>query len=178
MKAQAELRFAKREVAWGILSLKDFSTIIKLLKNIVHPMLGMESLTQVADRIERSGGWGCVRAASLSGGCTEDELKAAEEREVEQWQWIFELLHFRVQKLKGSMMEGLQHFLYTLEFEKRPKSTAKADIEASGSDRTAGPSGEIRFAWHLEMMINEYMAQREGPLREWCTSKGMDPSPK
>ncbi|KAH9213556.1 hypothetical protein DL95DRAFT_524402 [Leptodontidium sp. 2 PMI_412] len=176
MKAQAELRYAKREVAWGKLSPKDFSTIVKLLKNIVHPVMGMDSLTQVTDRIERSGGWGSVRAANLSGHHTEDQLKALEEKEKEQWQWIFELLHFRVQKLKDAMLEGLQHFLYTLEFEKRPKSTAKADIEASGSSSTASSPGEKGFASRLEMMISEYMSQREGPLKEWCTSKGMDPS--
>ncbi|KAL5330238.1 hypothetical protein ACEPPN_003764 [Leptodophora sp. 'Broadleaf-Isolate-01'] len=176
MKAQAELRYAKREVAWGKLSPKDFSAIVKLLKNIVHPVMGMDSLTQVTDRIERSGGWGSVRAANLSGHHTEDQLKALEEKEKEQWQWIFELLQFRVQKLKDAMLEGLQHFLYTLEFEKRPKPTAKADIEASGSNSTASSPGEKGFASRLEMMISEYMSQREGPLKEWCTSKGMDPS--
>lgn len=177
MKAQAELRYAKREVAWGKLSPKDFSNIMRLLKNIVHPVLGIDTLTQVTDRIEKRGGWGSVRAANAPAGYTEDDLKALEEKEREQWQWIFELLHSRVQRLKDAMLEGLQHFLYTLEFEKRPKSAAQPDIEASGSDSTAGSPGEKGFASRLEAMISEYAAQREGPIKEWCTGKGMDSNP-
>ncbi|PVH80431.1 hypothetical protein DL98DRAFT_654821 [Cadophora sp. DSE1049] len=174
MKAHAELRYAKREVAWAKLGSKDFSTIIKLLKNILYPVLGMDSLTQVTDRIEKRGGWSAVQAPTLSENYTEEQLLALEQKEKEQWQWIFDLLHTRVRNLKETMMEGLQHFLYTLEFEKRPKPKAQADPEASGSDSTSSSPGDNGFASRLEMTINQYMAEREGPLKEWCSSKGMD----
>jgi len=69
------------------------------------------------------------------------------------------------------MIEGLDHSLYTLELEKRPASPDKTDIEATGINWSPGNRG---FATRFERMILDFLAEREGLLRQWCASKGMD----
>jgi hypothetical protein len=170
VKIQSELRYAKREAAWAKLGAKDFGMLSRLLKNILLPVLGMESLVEVTDRIEKRGGWRSFRASTTAHTMTELELNALEEKEKEQWRWIFEQLRGPVQRLLQAMIEGLDHSTYALEFAKRPASS-KTDLEANGLDSQPGGKG---FAAHLEKMIQDFLEQREGPLKEWCALKGMD----
>jgi hypothetical protein len=175
IKIQSELRFAKREASWAKLGAKDFEMLYQLLKNILLPVLGMESLVEVADRVEKRGGWRSYRASMTAHTMTESELNALEEREKEQWRWIFEQLRGPVRQLLQAMIEGLDHASYGLEFAKRPASS-RLDLEANGLDSQPGGKG---FAAHLEKTIQDFLEQREGPLKEWCASKGMDdPSQK
>jgi hypothetical protein len=175
VKIQSELRYAKREAAWAKLGAKDFDMLYRLLKNILLPILGMESLVEATDRIEKRGGWQFFRASITAHTMTESELNALEEKEKEQWLWIFEQLRGPVRQLLQVMIEGLDHATYALEFAKRPASS-KTDLEANGLDSQPGGKG---FATHLEKMIQDFLEQREGPLKEWCASKGMDdPSQK
>jgi hypothetical protein len=175
IQIQSELRYAKREVGWGKLGAKDFGMLSRLLKNILLPVFGMESLVEVTDRIEKRGGWRSFRASMAAHTMTESELNALEEKEKEQWRWIFEQLRCPVRQLLQAMIEGLDHFTYALEFAKRPASS-KLDLEAKGLDSQPGGKG---FAAHLEKAIQDFLEQRKGPLKEWCTSKGMDdPSQK
>jgi hypothetical protein len=170
VKIQSELRYAKREAGWAKLGAKDFGMLYRLLKNILLPVLGMESLVEVTDRIEKRGGWRSFRASMAAHTMTESELNALEKKEKEQWHWIFEQLRGPVRQLLQAMIEGLDHSACTLEFAKRPASS-KIDLEAKGLDSQPGGKG---FAAHLEKMIQEFLEQREGPLKEWCASKGMD----
>ncbi|KAG0652725.1 hypothetical protein D0Z07_0346 [Hyphodiscus hymeniophilus] len=171
VKIQAELRYAKLEAAWGKLRGKDISTITRLLKGILVPILGMESLTDVTDRIEKRGGWGVLRLPKTDHGLTEAEFVALEEKEKQEWNWIFDKLQRPVHKLQQAMIEGLDHCLYTLEFAKRPKDHANIDIEAS-------PSGSYfvgkAFAPFLESKIQEFLSNRENFLKEWCAFKCLD----
>jgi hypothetical protein len=170
VKIQSELRYAKLEAAWGKLSAKDISTITRLLKDVLVPILGMESLTEVTDRIEKRGGWGSVKIPKADHDLTEAELIALEEKEKEQWKWIFEQLRDPVHRLQQAMAEGLDHSLYTLEFAKRPASHAKTDLEANGPGTLFVKKG---FAPYLENMIQEFLGKREGFLKEWCSFKGV-----
>jgi hypothetical protein len=170
IKIQSELRYAKREADWAKLGEKDFDMLCRLLKNILLPVFGMESLVEVTDRIEKRGGWRSFRASMTAPTMTESELNALEKKEKEQWRWIFEQLRGPIRQLLQAMIEGLNHSTYALEFAKRPASS-KPDLEAKGLDSQPGGKG---FAAHLEKMIQDFLKQREGPLKEWCTSKGMD----
>ena len=171
VKIQAELRYAKLEVAWGKLEGKDLSTINRFLKGILVPMLGMESLTDVTDRIEKRGGWGAVRLPKAGHESTEADFVALEEKEKQQWTWIFEKLQGPVHQLQEAMIEGLDHCLYSLEFAKRPKTQTQIDIEASVSGSYF--TGKA-FAPFLESKIQEFLKNRESFLKEWCAFKGMD----
>ena len=90
VKIHAELRYAKLKYAWGKLAGKDVSTVSRLLKGILLPILGMESLTEVTDRIERRGGWRTLRLPKIEHEMAEAEVIALEEKEKQQWTGIFD----------------------------------------------------------------------------------------
>jgi hypothetical protein len=171
VKIQAELRYAKLEAAWGKMGAKDVSTITRLLKGILVPILGMESLTDITDRVEKRGGWGAVKLPKTDRELTEAEFVALEEKEKQQWTWIFDKLQDPVHRLQQAMIEGLEHCLYKLEFAKRPKLHSKTDIEANGSQSFFGLKA---FAPCLESRIQEFLTSRESFLKQWCAFKGMD----
>ncbi|RFU35559.1 hypothetical protein B7463_g752, partial [Scytalidium lignicola] len=166
VKIKSELRYVKREVAWGKLYSKDYEKICDLLKNILLPILGMDSLTKVADRIEKRGGWGAMSSGSTYQSLSESEYADLEKKEKEQWLWMFEKLRDRVRQLQQAMLEGIDHVLYSLELEKRPKASGyKDDVE---SNRPEASTTE-----RLEKIMQDFLQEREGYLKEWCASKGM-----
>ncbi len=162
LKIQSELRYVKREMAWGKLEAKDFVSIVKLLKNILIPILGTESLVDIADRNEKQGGWASVRTR---GDEPVPELKSVE---VEQWQRLFDQLRAPVHQLLQAMIEGLDYAFCALEF---TKSTTKTDPEARGFDYSPEGRG---IATYLEKMIQNFLKEREGPMKEWCRLNDLD----
>lgn len=171
VKIQSELRYVKREMAWGKLGAKDIVTIYRLLRRILVPVYGMEALTEITDRIEKRGGWGGLRNPRTADSLTESEFNYLEDKEKRQWKWILEQLGGPVRRLQQAMIEGFDHCLYTLELAKRPASPAKTDLEANSPGCSPGERG---FAKYLENMIEDFLGQREGLLKEWCAEKGMD----
>ncbi|CZR54877.1 uncharacterized protein PAC_04761 [Phialocephala subalpina] len=172
VKIKSEMRYAKREADYSKLSAKDYGTLGRLCKNILLPILGMDSLTEVTDRLEKRGGWSAIRTP-MDHEMSEKEFNTLEEKEKEQWHSIFEQLQGPVLELQKIMAEGLDHSLYQLELVKKPKGFAKSDIEAHAVDTAPGCKG---FSKLLEDGIDRFMKQREGPLKQWCAEKGMDHS--
>jgi hypothetical protein len=170
VKITAELRYAKREADWSKLSADDYGTLVRLCKNVLLPVLGMESLTEATDRLERRGGWSSIRTPS-DNSISEKDLGALETKEKEQWRLVFEQLHGPIMELQAIMGEGLEHTLYQLGLVKRPQAAATNDMEANTLDN--GPGGR-QFAKRLEYGIQQFLKQREGPLKDWCAEKGMD----
>jgi Putative ER transporter, 6TM, N-terminal len=173
VEIHSELRFAKREFSWAKLGARDFSKISKLLRGILIPVSGMESLVNVASLIEKRRDLNAAQPYETTPQLTTSNSDASERIEKEQWDWIFKQLQGPVHALLMVMIEGLDHALYTLEFAKRPHSAVKSDIEAKDPHQP----GERGFVDRLESAIQEFLQQREGPLKEWCTSKGMDLPP-
>ena len=167
---QSELRYVKREAAWSKLGAKDFVTIYNLLKEVFLPILGVESLVEVTDRIEKRGGWQSVGSSNSAHSFTRSGSEILEQQEKDEWIWLFDKLRGPVRQLLEAMIDGLNHSLYTLEFAKRPKAAAQPDLEAKGYSRTEGKE----VAANLDHMIQRFIEQREAPLKEWCSSKGMD----
>lgn len=171
VRIQSELRYAKREVAWGKLGARDIVTICQLLKNILVPALGMESITEVTDRIENRGGWGALRIPNTADSVTELDLDSLEENEKCQWKEMLEKLVDPTEQLQRAIIDGLDHSLYTLEFAKRPASRFRADLEANDPDCSPGERGGAK---RLETGIQDFLGRCEEILNEWCAEKGMD----
>ncbi|OCL10610.1 hypothetical protein AOQ84DRAFT_374763 [Glonium stellatum] len=172
LTVQSELRYAAREVAWGKLGAEDFESVCGLLKNILFSVFGVESVVQATDRVERSGGWESYRSKKADASA-EPRSSFLEGNEAEQWRSIITQLQGPVQKLTQAMIDGLDHSLYNLELAKRPAST-RSDVESKGLPSSPG---ENDFATHLEAIIQDFLYQREGPLKEWCASNGINNSP-
>ena len=171
LKIQSELRYVKREIAWGKLEAKDFASIVKLLKNILIPILGMETLVEIADHNEKQGGWSSVRMHRDDHTLGTLELQSVEGSEVEQWQRLLGQLRAPVQQLLQAMIEGLDYAFYTLELTKKPAFTTKTDLEAKGFDYSSEGKGIAMF---LEKTIQNFLKEREDPMKEWCRLNEMD----
>lgn len=175
IKIQSELRFAKCEIAWGKLGPKDMVQLCRLLRNVLVPALGIESLTEITNRIESRGGWGSLRVPERGDTLTESESTSQREADKEQWKQMLDQANIRLKHLQQTMIEGCDHALYTLGLAKPPLSPARSDPEANGPDCAAGEKG---FAKYLEHAIREVQSQREGLLKQWCAQKGLDDSVK
>ena len=171
-KINAEIPFAKREVAFGKLNASDISELTRLLKLIMLPIVGMSSLADIFDRVARMRGW---KTATGDRADTKDQ-------EMTQWSEIMKTLHEPFENLTQAIDGGLQHVLYALELEKRPKearsrqkndhtTAASSDIEAKGDSVEPGDS---EFAEALSRRIQAFYEQRRVTLDTWCRQKGFD----
>jgi hypothetical protein len=170
-KSQTELRYAKVEAAWGKLNAKDLETICQLERNILLPIIGIESLSHTVNRIEKRGGWDAVSRLKMGRALAESEYTQVQDGEKEQWDWILGWLCSRAQRLHEAMIVALDESLYDLQLEKRPSSSVRTDIEANGLHWS--PRDRDMVA-DIERMIQQFLAEREDPLKEWCASKGID----
>ena len=170
VQIHSELRYAKREISWAKLGAKDFGKVSRLLRDILIPVSGMESLVNVAHLIEKRRDWEIAPPSETTPKLAAFVSNASERSEKEQWDWIFAQLQGPSHRLLLIMIEGLDHALYTLEFASRPASPTMSDIEANRLHQ----AGDRSLVDRLERAIQEFLREREGPLREWCTSKGMD----
>lgn len=113
-----EIAFAKREIALGKLDAADISQLVRLLRSVMVPIVGMSSVADIFDRIADRRGW---REAS---GETAEERETSNRNDEEKREWsdIMKSLHGPFEALTEAVDEGLQHALYVLELSKRPKS--------------------------------------------------------
>ncbi|GIC90374.1 FUSC family protein [Aspergillus udagawae] len=159
---KSELRFAKREAGWAYLGPKELVELTRFLKSILVSVVGMESLVEVATRLEKRGLREFFRRPRISHPLTESE-KNALEVERQQWYWIFEQTRGPTEQLLHAMDEGLDHAVYSFRLGKSPTALA-SDLEANGNNA----------ARHLEEMIGHFLRQRQGPLKTWLAWKGVD----
>jgi hypothetical protein len=161
---KSELRFAKREAGWAYLGPKELVELARFLRSILVSVLGMESLVEVATRLEKRGLREFFRGSGsgISHPLTELE-KSVLEVEKQQWYWIFEQTRDPTEQLLHAMDEGLDHTVCSLRLGKSPTALA-SDPEANGNNA----------ARHLEETIGYFLNQRQGPLKTWLAWKGMD----
>ncbi|KIX95771.1 uncharacterized protein Z520_08479 [Fonsecaea multimorphosa CBS 102226] len=163
IKMQSEMRYVKREVVFGKLAGKDYSSITKLLRNILIPIVGLETVIQVNDRVEKQGGWTSIKAFK-DGNNSEISDRELNGEEKERWSSLFGQIDGAYKLLWRAMIEGLDYAWLTLQITKKPVFTTKADLEARAAESPEGKG----FAKYLEKTIDNFLAVREGPLKEWC----------
>lgn len=171
IKIQSEMRYVKREVTLSKLSGKDYSCISKLLRNILIPISGLETVIQVNDRVEKQGGWTLVKTHKDGSG-SEVSDQSLSDAERERWSLLFGQIDPAFKLLWKAMIEGLDYAFYTLGITKKPAFATKEELEARAADSTE----EKGLANYLERTINHFLTEREGPLRDWCRLNGMEES--
>ncbi|KAK7894782.1 hypothetical protein LTR67_005521 [Exophiala xenobiotica] len=162
VKIHAELRYVKREITWSNLAARDFKCVSKILRNILIPIAGMETIIQASDRVEKLGGWTAMNIPKGAGSDFSDS-----DQEKKTWGWLFGQLHDPFQDLCKAMVEGLDYSFFTLGFTRKPAFSTKEELEAHSFD-VGG------FAGYLQKTIDDFLKAREGPLKEWCSINGMD----
>ena len=177
-KISGDLAFAKREIAYGKLDASELSEILKLMRQVMLPIIGMSSVADIFSRVAERQRWWIHEDDAPENLGRSDEVK---EMEKEQWSEIMRTLHQPFEVLTSWMNQGLQHVLFTLELEedsmKQRKKTAHTsndnfpDLEASGNDIEPG---DKRFAGVLSNKIDQFYEQRKITLDTWCRHKGLD----
>ncbi|KAL8869182.1 MAG: hypothetical protein Q9174_004462 [Haloplaca sp. 1 TL-2023] len=174
-KLTSDLSFAKREVAYGNLDACDISKLMKLLRLIMLPIIGMTSVADIFDRVADRRGWRKDEA-----GKGQERLGTSAEtkdEEKQQWTQIMQSLHQPFEVLTEAMDQGLQHVLYTLHLEKRPRKQhaetsdrPSPDLESKGCAREPG---DADFAKFLQAKIDRFYEQRKVTLNTWCSQNGI-----
>ncbi|KAL8691620.1 MAG: hypothetical protein Q9218_003195 [Villophora microphyllina] len=178
-KINGDLPFAKRELAYGKLDASELSELVKLLRHVMLPIMGMSSIADIFDRIAKRRGW---KETSKDDSDESEGVREWKEEEIYQWTEIMRTLHEPFQVLTEAMDQGLEHALYALDLTKRPKRStnqkprlrvngASPDVEAKGE--TIEP-GDKDFAHFLSTKIDRFYEQRRVSLDTWCFQHGLD----
>ncbi|KAL8705713.1 MAG: hypothetical protein Q9201_001188 [Fulgogasparrea decipioides] len=177
-KIDVDAPFAKRELAYGKLDASEISELMKLMRQIMLPTVGMSSVADIFGRVADRRGW---KNTLKDDPDKLDRPHEVIEKEIGQWNEIMRTLHGPFQTLTEAMDQGLEHALYVLDLAKRPKKSGYKsnnalegtlpDVEATGS--TVGP-GEKGFADSLSAKIDRFYEQRKLTLNTWCSQHGLD----
>ena len=178
-KLNVDLTFAKREIACGKLDASELSELVKLMRQVMLPVIGMSSVADIFDRIAERRGWKTVAENHFD---QPDRSEVVKDNERAQWSEIMQNLHQPFDTLTKAMDMGLQHVLLTLELEKRSKKQRYErasqqtgrnpyDLEAKGDAIEPGESG---FAQYLSLKVDEFHEQRKLALEVWCRQKGTE----
>lgn len=163
-KLNADLPFAKREVAFGKLTPEDYESIFKHLRAIMMPMVGLGSLVDLFERIADIHRWG--------GEGTDDTNPELHQKMINDWNDLMIFVHEPFSMILDAMDQGLEHVLIRLQLTKPPKKkqSGSADTEATGNMKRPGDKD---FAAYLEKQSDEFSKGKETTLRHWLESKGI-----
>ncbi|CAG8956608.1 hypothetical protein HYFRA_00011919 [Hymenoscyphus fraxineus] len=166
-----DIKFAKREAAWGKLDANDLDDIFKLLRGILIPLVGLSTIVDIFQRTAERRGW--VPPTEPENQETEQwqETEHSEKEEEKRvWNEMMKALHEPFAIVVDAMDEGLQHAAILLEITTPPKKK-KTDIEKSQSE---GPRpGELEFGKHLESRVSDFYSRRGQALKTWARENGL-----
>lgn len=178
-KINGDVPFAKRELAYGKLNASEISELIKLMRMVMLPVMGMSSVADIFDRVAERRGW----KKTLDSSSDEDQrTHEAREAEIERWNEIMRTLHEPFKILTEAMDQGLEHTLYTLELADRPKKSpgrntnrgkesTVTDTEAKGD---IVEPGDKNFAAYIATKVDRFYEQRKLTLNTWGHQHGLD----
>lgn len=172
-KLHADLAFAKREVAFGKLGPDSLQQIFRQLRNVMVPLLGLSSLSDIYERITEERGWDKPHDdAPMSPSQANDPDEKFRLQSVRDWHDIMQILRAPFRSITQTVDEGLEHILIVLQLAPRPKKGFKGDdVESKGSQ--PGP-GHKDFAMSLDQRIQAFDKEKRDVLRRWCFMHDMD----
>ncbi|CAK7231686.1 hypothetical protein SBRCBS47491_008015 [Sporothrix bragantina] len=130
-KMQLEVRFAKRDAAFGKLTAHDLGEIVRLIRNIFVPVTGMSTIMDIFRRTAEHRGWNT--------GADEDkpEEALAKEKERRVWNEVMKQLHEPFVLLAEAIDEGLEHSGLQLGLLPKSKEQKAKDKEARNARKAA-----------------------------------------
>ncbi|KAL8708073.1 MAG: hypothetical protein Q9220_007005 [cf. Caloplaca sp. 1 TL-2023] len=173
-KITGDLAFAKREVAYGNLDASEMSELIKLMRQVMLPIIGMSSIADIFDRIAKRRGW---NNSAKDDTDPSDRSQETKDHEKSQWADIMKTQHSPFDTLTQVMDQGLQHILLTLGLEKQLELSKKAEQSSSSDLEAKGDvvePGSKDFAKFLSKSMEDFYEQRNLTLDTWCRQKGID----
>lgn len=179
-KLQADLPFAKREVAFGQLGPDDLKEMNKLIRFIMLPIIGLSSMANIYDRVAEAHGW---TEEHLKEGLGEQDAKIRD-RIKSDWQFNMRTIHEPLDMIVELMNEGMDHCMYQLRLKDPPKEKKKGkkggtpveeeDVEAKAESTKPGDKG---FAEYFAQKAEIFHTGKQEALMQWCERKGIELPP-
>lgn len=180
-KIYGDIKFAKRDVAYGYLSAKDFGQLFTLIRSIMIPMTGIGVIMDIFQRVGRDRGWdGSGPGSDELGLPGFDSTSGGKEESLKIWNDIMKQLHEPFEILSEALIQGIDHAGILLKFFPQPKEQRKAskqataksdpDVESSGSDLVPGQMG---FSKVMNEKIDAFNSRRSEILHLWAKEKGL-----
>lgn len=162
-KLYGDIPFAKREIAYGKLGASDLSTLHKMLRHTALPLVGLSSIVNIFERLSKELEWDKM----ANDPTFEDNNRSR--RSFKDWQQIMGTLHEPFAQITECMGEAIQHILYQLELQQRPKKASKdVEFEAESS-----MPGTMKFTDRFSHKIDTFYDSKQVTLHQWCEQRGI-----
>lgn len=174
-KIYADIKFAKRDVAFGYLSAKDFGELFNLMRNFMIPMTGIGVIMDIFQKVGRDRGWDGTGPGSNEFGIGTDspfpEIYDKEES-LRIWNDIMKQLHEPFEILSEALVQGIDHAGILMRFFPQPKEQKKApeDVEATAGDLRPG---QVGFSKIINEKVDTFNARKSEILQIWAKEKGL-----
>lgn len=172
-KLQANLPFAKREVAIGKLGPDDLQRLLRLMRECIIPMTGLSCMPAIFEQTSHDAGWDrSVSFANISIADAANDNEKARIEAINQWHELLKLLREPFSSITETLNDGLEHALITLEIPKgTKKSTTHDDSEADGDKPRPG---QIKFTEHYRRQRQQFQESKQLMLRGFCRIHGIE----
>lgn len=176
-KIYGDIKFAKRDVAYGYLSAKCFGELFTLIRNIMIPMTGIGVIMDIFQRVGRDRGWDGSGPGSDEIGLSEFVgTSQGKEESLKIWNDIMKQLHEPFEILSEALLQGIDHAGILLKLFPQPKEQKRAsadsdpDVESAGS----GPlPGQMGFSKVISTQIDAFNSRKSEILHLWAKEKGL-----
>jgi hypothetical protein len=126
------MSFAKREMAWGKLDAKDIDEIFTLFRNILIPLIGMSTITDIFERIAERRGWVKIANSKYDKAESwEDCGEEAKEEEKRIWNEIMKTLHEPFEVVSMHIFPSRLNFTNTSPISTHGMSLSHIDLSCS-----------------------------------------------
>jgi hypothetical protein len=171
-KLQVSLPFAKREIGWGKIGPDELKRLNELLRQVLLPALGLESVTGLFQHFACIRGWTEESIMKMT-----EEQMLERERGVNDWSENMKLVHDSFDDIVGVMEDAIEHVLLQLQFKKQPKkqaneATKKGAEDVENTAQATGP-GQPGFAEYLDSKSNKFYYEKHFALLEWGRKHGV-----
>jgi hypothetical protein len=164
-KLQADLPFAKREIAIGLLGPDDIQTIFRLMRNMMIPMIGLSCMSDVFELVAERRGWDrSFSVAGLTIDNAQDEVQKTRIEIVNEWHDLMRSLKEPFGHMTAVIDGGLEHILLVLRLKPKTRAERKQeDLESDGS--APKPGGTTRhFSLETAYRLTEMTQTKSIPV--------------
>lgn len=176
-KIYGDMKFAKRDIAWGHLSAKDFGEMFNLIRMCVIPMTGIGTIMDIFQRVGRERGWDGEGPGD--GGFFQRFQPIGKEESQRIWNDIMKQLHEPFEILSEAITQGIDHAGVLLKLFPQPKAQKKAAAQNAGTDADVEASGgelrpgQVGFSSVINAKIETFNSRKGEILRLWAKDKGL-----
>ncbi|OBT67378.1 hypothetical protein VE03_03053 [Pseudogymnoascus sp. 23342-1-I1] len=187
-KLREDVVFAKQEIAFGHFKSKHIHEMHRLFMNILVPIMGFSTITDISERMNRSF---CMDEQWLEEldspefSQTQGSQEGSQEErgsESVEWSELIRPLHASLQPFVEVLDNSILHVLILLKFVPNPNRAKPkpkrpgADGASSNRDVEKGVDGlnpgDIGFGDYLSKTIDRYRAERTENLKTWAAERG------